>query len=43
MSERKEYNDYGDDAELLYLISDNNEEANEIICKKYGFIDIKIL
>ena len=35
MSERKEYNDYGDDAELLHLISDNNEEANEIICKKY--------
>lgn len=35
MPNKKEYTDYEDDSELLYLISDNNEDANEIICKKY--------
>ncbi len=35
MEEKKEYTDYEDDGELLYLISENSEEANEVICKKY--------
>lgn len=35
MAIKKEYNDYENDSELLYLISDNNEEANEAIYKKY--------
>lgn len=34
MPKKKEYLDY-DDEELLYLISDNNDETKEIICKKY--------
>ncbi len=32
---KKGYNDYENDSELLYLVSDNNEDTNEVICKKY--------
>lgn len=35
MPNKKEYNGYDNDEELLYLISDNNEETQSIICKKY--------
>ncbi len=35
MKNKKEYNDFLDDNELLYMISDNNEEASYDIYKKY--------
>ena len=35
MPKKKDYNEYEDDSELLYLISDNSDEANEVIYKKY--------
>ncbi len=35
MKNKKDYRDFLDDGELLYMISDNNEEANEAIYKKY--------
>ena len=35
MQKKKDYNEYEDDSELLYLISDNSDEANEVIYKKY--------
>lgn len=35
MPSKKDYTNLEDDSELLYLVSDNNEEANEIIYKKY--------
>ena len=35
MPNKKKYNGYDNDEELLYLISDNNEETQSIICKKY--------
>lgn len=37
------YKLYDNDSELLYLISENNEEANEIIFRKYKpIIDLKV-
>lgn len=35
MKNKKDYRDFLDDGELLYMISDNNEEASEAIYKKY--------
>lgn len=35
MEKTKEYKNYEDDAELMYLVSENEEEANEVIFKKY--------
>lgn len=35
MPNKKEYKGYDNDEELLYLISDNNEETQSVICKKY--------
>ena len=35
MKNKKDYRDFLDDGELLYMISDNNDEANEAIYKKY--------
>lgn len=35
MPKKKEYDNYESDSELLYLVSDNSEEANEVIYKKY--------
>lgn len=35
MKNKKDYRDFLDDGELLYMISDNNEEASEVIYKKY--------
>lgn len=35
MPKKKDYTDYEEDAELLYLVSDSSEEANEVIHKKY--------
>lgn len=35
MPKKKNYNDYEDDGELLYLLSDNNDETQEVIYNKY--------
>lgn len=35
MKDKKDYHDFLDDGELLYMISDNNEEAYDTIYKKY--------
>lgn len=35
MPKKKDYTDYEDDSELLYLISDNSEDAHEVMYKKY--------
>lgn len=32
---KKEYKEFGEDGELLYLVSDNDEQTTEVICKKY--------
>lgn len=35
MPTKKDYKEYEDDGELLYLLSDNNDETKEIIYNKY--------